>query len=359
MSWLCPTELDQRRAVDTSDRVRKARTFAAACGGIGILVVAPILSWWLVPLFVLSAVDMLTVDLRMRRAEHPERVPLTTNLVVMSALAVGAALTGGPASPVLPWLAVPVAMSAARFGEHVVKVLVAVDVAMVLAVGLAVDAHELFANPALTVVTISLICSVAGAAVAIQGAEMQHREESVLDPLTGLLNRKSLLPRFHELQHQARRQRAPICMIAADLDHFKEVNDTFGHETGDTVLQAAAYEMRKSLRSFELFYRLGGEEFLAVIPGAGIDQGRELAERMRAAVQSIQPSGVEVTVSLGVAVASEEQLEFEELFNAADQALYEAKRAGRNGIAAIEVLREADPHTLEQLVALDSIRRHS
>jgi diguanylate cyclase (GGDEF)-like protein len=185
---------------------------------------------------------------------------------------------------------------------------------------------------------------------------MEHRHESVLDPLTGLLNRKSLLPRFDELQVQARQQDAPICMIAADLDHFKEVNDTYGHETGDVVLRESAYEMRKCLRSFELFYRLGGEEFLVMIPGATVDQGRELGEAMRAAVERAQPAGVGVTVSLGIAVAAGEQLEFDRLFNASDQALYEAKHAGRNRSACIEVLSEAEPRVLEELVAVESTR---
>ncbi len=334
--------------------MRKARIFAAACAGIGVLVMAPILSWWLLPLFVVGAIGMATVDLRMRWTDHPERVSVTTNLLEMALLATGAAITGGPTSPILPWLAVPIAMIAARFRERVVKVFVAIDIAMVIGVGLAVDAHGLFANPALTVVTISLICCVAGAAVAIQGAEMQHREESVLDPLTGLLNRKSLLPRFKELGLQARQQHAPICMIAADLDHFKEINDTHGHEIGDVVLRETTYEMRKCLRSFELFYRLGGEEFLVVVPGADLEHGRALAERMRAAVEKARPADVTITVSLGVSVASGDQLEFESLFNAADEALYEAKHAGRNRIASIEVRPEAQPQLLDRLVGLQS-----
>jgi diguanylate cyclase (GGDEF)-like protein len=351
MSWLCPTELDRRRVVDTSDRVRKARTFGAACAGVGILVLAPILSWWLVPIFVVAALILACVDPAMRRLEHPERAAAAGMVSIELAIAAAAAVTGGPVSPILPWMVVPVAMSAVRFRAQVVAVGVAIEAGLVVVVGLTVDAAGLIAHPALSIVSVTLTASVAAIALAIQGAEMQHRQESVLDPLTGLLNRKSLLPRFQELQQQALQQHAPICMIAADLDRFKDVNDTYGHEVGDAVLQATAYEMRKCLRTFELFYRLGGEEFLAVIPGAGIPQGRELAERMRAAVDNAKPSGVEITVSLGVGAAAGDQLVFERLFNAADQALYEAKHAGRNRIASIEVRPEAGPEVLEQLVA--------
>jgi diguanylate cyclase (GGDEF)-like protein len=356
MSWLCPTELDRRRAVDTSDRVRKARTFGAACAGFGILILAPVLSWWLVPIFVVAAIVLAFVDPAMRRLEHPERAAAGGMVSIELAVVAAAAVTGGPLSPILPWMVVPVAMSAVRFRAQVVAVGVAIEALLVVIVGLTVDASALIAHPALSIVSVSLTASVAAIALAIQGAEMQHRIESVLDPLTGLLNRKSLLPRFEELQQQAHQQHAPICMIAADLDRFKLINDTRGHETGDEVLQATAYEMRKCLRSFELFYRLGGEEFLAVIPGAGIAEGRQLAERMRAAVEAAQPAGVDVTVSLGVGVAAGDQLEFERLFNAADQALYEAKHAGRNRIASVEVLHEADPDVLDQLVAVSSIR---
>ena len=356
MSWLCPTELDRSRVVDTSERVRKARTFGAACAGVGILVLAPILSWWLVPIFVVAALVLACVDPAMRRVEHPERAAAAGMVSIELAIAAAAAVTGGPVSPILPWMVVPVVMSAVRFRAQVVAVGVAIEALLVVLVGLTVDAAALIAHPALSIVSVTLTASVAAIALAIQGAEMQHRQESVLDPLTGLLNRKSLLPRFQELQQQAQQQHAPICMIVADLDRFKDVNDTYGHEVGDAVLREAAYEMRKCLRSFELFYRLGGEEFLAVIPGADLAQGRDLAERMRLAVEKAKPSGTTITVSIGVGVAAGDQLEFEQLFNAADQALYEAKHAGRNRIASIEVLQNAKPEVLERLVAVDSMR---
>jgi diguanylate cyclase (GGDEF)-like protein len=356
MSWLCPTELDRRRAVDTSDRVRKARTFAAGCAGVGILVLAPLLSWWLVPTFVVAAIVLSQVDPAMRRSEHPERPAAAGMVTIELILAFAAAITGGPLSPILCWMVVPVAMSAVRFRVHVVAVGAVIEAFLVIAVGLIVNPSALIAHPEMSVVAITLSACVAGIALAIQGAEMQHRIESVLDPLTGLLNRKSMLLRFEELEQQARQQHAPICMIALDLDHFKHVNDTFGHDKGDAVLRETAYEMRKCLRSFELFYRLGGEEFLVVIPGAGIADGRDLAERMRAAVERTNPAGVEMTVSLGVSSAEGDQLEFERLFNAADQALYEAKHAGRNRIASIEVREDAEPNVLEQLVAVESVR---
>jgi len=163
--------------VDTSDRVRKARTFGAACAGIGILVLAPLLSWWLVPIFAVAAIILGLVDPGMRRSEHPERVAAAGMVGIELIVVAAVAVTGGPVSPILPWMIVPVAMAAARFRVQVVAVGVAITSLLVVAVGLSIDAHALFAHPALSVVTVTLTCCVAGIAIAIQGAEMQHRLE--------------------------------------------------------------------------------------------------------------------------------------------------------------------------------------
>ena len=116
-------------------------------------------------------------------------------------------------------------------------------------------------------------------------AEVRHRGESVLDPLTGLLNRATLNQRFEEVRQQAALVQVPVAFVLFDLDRFKDVNDTYGHETGDAVLRDVAYEMRKALRSFELAYRVGGEELLLILPGtdeaeaAGARRARAPADR--------------------------------------------------------------------------------
>ena len=117
-----------------------------------------------------------------------------------------------------------------------------------------------------------------------------------------------------------------------DVDNFKAVNDQHGHDCGDAVLRDVAYALRKHLRSFELVYRLGGEEFLVLLPGIDAAGGREVAERLRAAVEQTRPMGCAVTISLGLSAGSGEQVDYDTLFKAADGALYEAKRAGRNRV---------------------------
>jgi diguanylate cyclase (GGDEF)-like protein len=155
--------------------------------------------------------------------------------------------------------------------------------------------------------------------------------------LTGLLNRHALMPRFIELSHQARLTQQPVCMVLCDVDGFKAINDEYGHDRGDAVLRDVAYELRKRLRSFELVYRLGGEEFLIVLPGVDREAGLEVAERLRDAVEQTRPQGIRITISAGLSAGSGEDVEYDTLFRAADAALYDAKRAGRNQVVAADV----------------------
>ena len=134
---------------------------------------------------------------------------------------------------------------------------------------------------------------------------------------------------------------APIGLIVIDIDHFKRVNDTVGHATGDAVLRDVAYIIRKDLRAFELAYRLGGEEFLVLLPGADADQSMELAVRLRDAVAATRfTDGLAITISCGVgASAAGDPFDYEALFGTADAAMYEAKREGRNRVNAAPDLK--------------------
>ena len=131
--------------------------------------------------------------------------------------------------------------------------------------------------------------------------ELEHRDRAVLDPLTGLLNRASLDARVLEIEEQAHLTGGAVSLILLDLDCFKAVNDTYGHKRGDAVLSDVAYEIRKSLRSFELVYRIGGEEFLVLLPGVDLSEALEIAERVRHSVEEARPGNLDLTISAGVA----------------------------------------------------------
>jgi diguanylate cyclase (GGDEF)-like protein len=340
-SWLCPTDLDKLRVIDSSDRVRRARLTGAAAIGVVAVASGPWLGWTIVAVFVAVALNLLTLDIRLRRTERPERTVAASLLFTEAAIGIGVALTGGAASPALPWMAVPIGMTAARFRPGVLPAALAIGAGITLLVAIVPDPAGAWADPWLLAATLALEVNVVAVATALQGAELQHRSEKVLDPLTDLLNRSSLETRFAELSEQARRNDGTVAIVVLDLDDFKAVNDEHGHAVGDAVLRDLSYEMRKALRNFELFYRYGGEEFVVVLPGACLDEAIGIAERMRVAVELASPAGLKLTVSAGAAVARGAAVAFEPLFRAADEALYAAKRRGRNRVWPEAVLDAA------------------
>jgi diguanylate cyclase (GGDEF)-like protein len=333
-SWLVPTELDRTRLVDAHGRMRRARAITLGAIGLTLLLSLPWNPWWTFVLLAAAGVPVLTFEHRLKRSEHPERIAAQTLLITLAVLAIGAAGTGGPDSPGLPWLVIPPAMAATRFRGKVVVAFAGLTALVTLAVSVPVDPSAFADDPRLVLTTLTLLVALTSVTAALTGAELKHRDNAVLDPLTGLLNRQALDMRMAELEQQAGLSGGSVCAIVADLDHFKAVNDTYGHERGDAVLQACAYDMRKALRSFELIYRLGGEEFVVLLPGLDLRRGLGVANRLREAVESSKRGGLELTMSLGVAVATGEEVRQEPLLRAADEALYRAKREGRNRVAA-------------------------
>lgn len=351
-SWLCPTELDRMRVVDANSRVRTIRHVGAASIGVALLIAAPWAGWWTLIPFALAAFNLWHIDRRIARSPRPERVSALGILVTVTMLAIGVAISGGPSSPALPWMVLPAAMVAARFRPQVVIVGLTLTSLLILAATFGVSPARAANHPVPVLATLALLVSLVSIVWALQAAELHHRDEAILDPLTGLLNRHALVPRFNELSQQARLTGQPICLLLCDVDGFKRINDEFGHDRGDAVLRDIAYELRKRLRSFELVYRLGGEEFLIVLPGIDLAGGRQLAERLRLAVVEAKPTGILTTISLGVSAAGGEEASYEALFKAADQALYVAKRSGRNRVSAARTPIEQPDAPLRSSAAL-------
>ena len=163
------------------------------------------------------------------------------------------------------------------------------------------------------------------------------RVQATYDSLTDLLNRSAILDILRRELDRAKRQETSVGMAMVDLDHFKMVNDTYGHTAGDVVLREAATRMTSSVRSYDAVGRYGGEEFLIVLPECGEQGVLSVAERIRSCIYSKTvtiPEGiVPVTVSLGVTVADlAAQMDMESLIQVADTALYKAKANGRNRV---------------------------
>jgi two-component system cell cycle response regulator len=178
-----------------------------------------------------------------------------------------------------------------------------------------------------------------GLGLALSNALVHDRLQrlAALDPLTGIYNRRFGLGRLHEEFARAVRATSPLGVLMFDIDHFKEVNDTYGHLVGDRVLKSICGTIRSSLREGDVLFRYGGEEFVAVMPAASSEDIRNMGERLRRAVEESSVSDgdttVRVTVSIGGAAYPSQNVANEEaLVGLADEALYRAKDSGRNRV---------------------------
>jgi two-component system cell cycle response regulator len=169
-------------------------------------------------------------------------------------------------------------------------------------------------------------------------------EAAITDPLTGLFNRRYAMPHLSRLSAQSRKSGRQFAIMVLDLDHFKTINDTYGHKVGDEVLRQTARRLQDNLRAVDLLARIGGEEFLVAIPNSDVFHARTAAERLRKLIGGapffVGPNRQEVRVTMSVGVSLSDGQEAEdmvddlgELVNAADVALYAAKTSGRNKVS--------------------------
>ena len=169
--------------------------------------------------------------------------------------------------------------------------------------------------------------------VAVNHARLfsQMQQQALTDGLTGCFNRRSFEMQLERDLHMATRMSLPVSLILLDLDNFKRVNDTFGHEAGDVALRLLAEGLRDELRSVDTAARYGGEEFAVILPQAGMEGALIVAERLRRRIEQIEvPNVGHVTASLGIATFPQHASSRDSLVVAADRALYNAKSAGRN-----------------------------
>jgi diguanylate cyclase (GGDEF)-like protein len=176
------------------------------------------------------------------------------------------------------------------------------------------------------------------------------REKASHDPLTGLWNHEEIIMGLERELARSRRSGTPVGVIMADLDHFKQVNDCYGHMAGDSVLREVSQRMLGRMRPYDSVGRYGGEEFMVVLSGCEEQHAVPLAERLRQLVANEQVDTVEgsiaVTLSLGVAVSSRGEHDASSLIVAADRALYKAKLKGRNRVE-VGVVHNAEEMLLE------------
>jgi diguanylate cyclase (GGDEF)-like protein len=337
-SWLCRDDADRERMLDMEERVRPCRQRALAILAVAIVAGGPWLGWWPLLFLIPSAAFFAAADHFLTRVARPELVMFAAWIGSELTIAGAVSLEGRPGVVALSWIAIPVITLSTRFSTRGVAAGVAIAGALVLAVGFGTSAHAVLSAPDIVIAPLALVLCVAVLSTPLMHSDIQHRSDAVIDQLTGMLNRKALGARTHELAQQSAVTGEPIGVIIADLDRFKRVNDTRGHAVGDMVLKEVAYLLRKQLRAFDLAYRLGGEEFLILVPGSDLEHTAELAERLRERIAA-DPlgEGLAVTMSLGVgASARGERFDYTAVFAEADAALYRAKRSGRNRVCVAE-----------------------
>ncbi len=202
-------------------------------------------------------------------------------------------------------------------------------------------------------------------AMAKERTELRHRNAAMLDPLTGIANRRSFLQDAGLLAKRHRADPRPTAVLLIDLDHFKSINDRFGHALGDRVLEMFTETARKSVRASDLLGRLGGEEFAAMLYDTTRDKAVAVAERIResfaAATQEVEGRPLCATVSIGLAYCEQSAIDVPEMLAQSDQALYFAKENGRNRVevASLEMVMERKAGTAAAAESVAAVRSKS
>jgi diguanylate cyclase (GGDEF)-like protein len=323
--------VDRDRMIDMDRRLQPVRRSAFAVLAVALLACGPWLGWWTLAPLAVAGLLFALADSRIESSEHPEYAIFAAWVASEVIIAASVAIAGGPTVATMSWFAIPIVTLGARFSGRVITVGVAITLGLMVAVAFGVDSQAVLDDGTILLAPIALVLAIAILSTALMRSDLEHRNDAVIDQLTGMLNRKALVNRKDELAQQSRLTGEPVAVLVGDLDNFKEVNDSVGHTAGDAVLRDVAYVLRKELRAFDLAYRLGGEEFLVLVPGSDEAHGAQLAERLRAAVARARPGGEAVTISFGVSASPRGRaFDYDEVFVAADAALYEAKRSGRD-----------------------------
>jgi diguanylate cyclase (GGDEF)-like protein len=180
---------------------------------------------------------------------------------------------------------------------------------------------------------LSVLLAAAAGSLELAWSYGEVDRRSRTDPLTGLYNRAHFGEQLEEKLALADRY-GPVSLVMVDIDHFKRVNDTYGHEAGDAVLRRVASLIQEAVRATDVCVRYGGEEIALLLPQTGHDEARNMAERLRQSIAATvafhKGASIPVTASFGVATYPETVSDREKLFPAADEALYRAKAEGRN-----------------------------
>ena len=348
-SWLHAGHADQPQdyahylARQMAPMIRALMLMATAAFGLAVLAshfirpssVPLLLRLLPVPLLLLAA----TVA---RRVQRPRSLSLLTlTCVVLLEIGINLSSIGRPQGQplVLPGLLLPVASAVIWFSRRdfiVAMTLCVVGPLPMLLLGTThgIQIFQYFVYMAIAISLSTVLRAFMARTLFAQfRLERQLREQANTDGLTGLLLRNRFLE-LAQLALDIHSQQKPVCMLFLDADHFKQLNDEYGHAAGDNALVALAAALRTQLRQTDLIGRIGGEEFAMLLPGLNLQQARERAEQLRLAIRTIKRPDGQLTVSIGAAEYRQSGETVDALLARADQAMRQAKRGGRDRIVS-------------------------
>jgi diguanylate cyclase (GGDEF)-like protein len=332
-SWLIPDAVSRAHLLDLTKRLTGRAAGSYALGFATVLAAAPYYGWWiLIPGFVTGMIFNVIIA-NLERFRRPEYALGLGGLLAQTGGACGFLVAHGEILWDLPVLVLLLVGFTVLLPIRGVLIGVLFTAAAMVAVALIHGGPAVATNPSLLVLPVALAASVGLVGSGVGRSDLDHRGLAIIDPLTGMLNRAALEAKIVAVTHEANLTGEPVALAVADLDHFKVINDSHGHVVGDAVLATVASRIRSSLRAFDSAYRVGGEEFVVLLPGVDETAAAAVAERVRLAVSELPIDGVPVTISLGLAASEAGQpFDYQDVFAAADAALYQAKEDGRNRV---------------------------
>jgi diguanylate cyclase (GGDEF)-like protein len=331
-SWICRDQPERERFLDMHARILPAHQRVLGLIALLLIPTIPFDSIYAPIPLVCAVIGYAWAQHNATRFERPELLIAAGLLFGQLMLATAIVIDSRQHTVGLAILIWPLVAAGGRFASRVVWVFTAYSLVLMCGASLLFGGSAVLDDPILLTLPVATLVAVVMMSAVIRDSDAQHRRAAILDGLTGMLNRTALAARTREIEHQSATTGGPVAVIVGDVDHFKAVNDSHGHGVGDHVLRDLAYVMRKELRAFDLAYRVGGEEFAVIMPGAGEAAAAELAERLRAAIASGPIGGLAVTMSFGVAASAPGGFVWDDAYAHADAALYLAKQDGRDRV---------------------------
>jgi diguanylate cyclase (GGDEF)-like protein len=355
-SWLIRDDFERARFREMHARLTAANVRLLALVVVAMLVTVPIQPPKSAYIVGLGGVAIFGVVQRIAtRLPRPEAWVLVGLLGALTSIPVGLACYASAQTPAMVLVAWPLSGITGRYNNRVTAVAVAYAAAVVTAALLVPDPGLIARDPISVLLPVVALVAVAVNCSVLRRGDIASRGAAIVDPLTGMLNRAALDRRVEEIEHQSHASQQPVSVIVLDLDHFKAINDTHGHTTGDAVLRDVAYAIRRELRAYDQGYRIGGEEFVVLLPGVDLTVATEVAERVRAAIAANPISGLSVRASLGVAGSpAGEPFAWDSTFARADSALYRAKQQGRDRVVVAGPAAPASTQLVRQVAGEDS-----